>query len=55
VVDCASYDYIAKSGISGFQQSLTSGDGYVKDWSPVSIQFAGLANHQVKIEFRAYQ
>jgi len=52
LINCASYDYIATSGIPGFKHSTVQSDVLYKEWSPVTIQFAGLANRQVRLEFK---
>ncbi|MBL7728249.1 MAG: hypothetical protein JNM68_11200, partial [Dinghuibacter sp.] len=52
LISCASYDYVSTSGIPGFQVSPVNNTVLFKKWSPVSIQFAGLANRQVRLEFR---
>lgn len=51
-INCASYDYVSTAGIPGFQKSPGRSDVLYKTWSPVSIQFAGLANRQVRLEFK---
>jgi gliding motility-associated-like protein len=52
LINCASYDYIATGGIPGFKKSTYQTDVLYKEWSPVSIQFAGLANRKVRLEFK---
>ncbi|RYY21866.1 MAG: PKD domain-containing protein [Chitinophagaceae bacterium] len=52
LINCASYDYIATGGIPGFKKSTFQSDVLYKEWSPVSIQFAGLANRKVRLEFK---
>jgi gliding motility-associated-like protein len=52
LINCASYDYIATSNLPGFMPSQLGGSILYKDWSPVSIQFGGLAGRQVRLEFR---
>lgn len=52
LINCASYNYVATGSIPGFKQSSQSNDVLYKEWSPVSIQFAGLANKQVTLEFK---
>ena len=52
LINCASYNYIASGGIPGFQVSKVASDVLYKSWSPVSIQFAGLANRKVRLEFK---
>lgn len=52
LINCASYNYIATGSLPGFQVSPVNNRVLYKDWSPVSIQFAGLANHTVRLEFK---
>src|SRR5882757_626810 len=51
-INCASYNYVSTTGIPGFQVSAVASDVLYKNWSPVSIQFAGLANRTVRLEFQ---
>lgn len=52
LINCASYDYISTGGIPGFKVSTRDPSVQYKEWSPVSIQFAGLANRKVRLEFK---
>ena len=52
LINCASYDYVATSGLPGFKKSTYGANVLYKEWSPVSIQFAGLANREVRLEFK---
>lgn len=52
LINCASYDYISTGGIPGFKVSPIRSTVLYKEWSPVSIQFAGLANRTVRLEFK---
>lgn len=52
LINCASYNYVATSGLPGFEQSPSDASVLFKRWSPVSIQFAGLAGHKVRLEFK---
>lgn len=52
LINCASYDYISTGTIPGFRRSTVNSGVLYKSWSPVSIQFAGLANHTVRLEFK---
>ncbi len=52
IIDCASYDYVANGAIPGFEVSTVGSDVLFKNWSPASIEFAGLANHTVRLEFK---
>lgn len=51
-ISCASYDYVATSGIPGFEVSDVNGTVLFKRWAPVSIQFAGLGGHTIALEFK---
>ncbi|MBS1564865.1 MAG: gliding motility-associated C-terminal domain-containing protein [Bacteroidetes bacterium] len=51
-ITCASYNYVSTAGLPGFQQSAGRADVLYKTWSPVSIQFSGLAGRQVRLEFK---
>lgn len=52
LINCASYNYVATGSIPGFKVSSLRSDVLYKEWSPVSIQFAGLANRSVRLEFK---
>ncbi|MCW3089851.1 MAG: domain containing protein [Ferruginibacter sp.] len=52
LINCASYNYIANGAIPGFQVSPNHPGVLYRNWSPVSIQFAGLGNHTVRLEFK---
>ena len=52
LINCASYNYVSTGGIPGFKKSASGGDVLYKEWSPVTIQFVGLANKQVTLEFK---
>ncbi|RZK27700.1 MAG: hypothetical protein EOO61_23070, partial [Hymenobacter sp.] len=47
LINCASFDYVSTGGIPGFQQSATNSSVLYKDWTPASLQFAGLGGHTV--------
>lgn len=51
-ISCASYNYVATSGIPGFEESDVNSTVLFKRWSPVSIQFAGLGGHTIALEFK---
>lgn len=44
--------YVSSGNIPGFKQSIGNPGIFYKEWSPVSIQFAGLGNKQVTLEFK---
>jgi gliding motility-associated-like protein len=50
LINCASYNYISTSNLPGFKKGV--GGVLYKEWSPVSIQFAGLRNRVVRLEFK---
>ena len=52
VINCASFDYISNGAIPGFEQSDVSGSVLFKNWSPASLQFAGLMGKTVRLEFK---
>lgn len=52
VVNCASYDYVSQSSIPGFEVSPISPQVLYKDWTPASLQFAGMQGRQVRLEFK---
>ena len=52
VIDCASFDYVAKGSIPGFRQSLHDTDVLYKEWTPASIDFAGYSGRNVRLEFK---
>ncbi len=52
LINCASYNYVSSGSIPGFQTSKVQNDVQYKDWSPVSIQFVGLANRKIRLEFK---
>ena len=52
LINCASYNYIATSNLPGFKKSPIDTGVLYKNWSPVSIQFVGLANRTVRLEFK---
>ncbi|MEI9947257.1 MAG: PKD domain-containing protein [Chitinophagaceae bacterium] len=52
IIACASYDFVSTSGLPGFEVSKVNNGVLYKNWSPVSIQFAGLTGRQVRLEFK---
>jgi gliding motility-associated-like protein len=52
LINCASFDYIATSGLPGFQKSPVNSEILYKNWTPTSLQFAGMGGHLVRLEFR---
>lgn len=52
LVNCASYNYVSSGNLPGFKQSKTNPDVLYKEWTPTSLQFAGLAGRTVRLEFK---
>jgi gliding motility-associated-like protein len=52
LINCASYDYVSTGGLPGFKVSPVNSDVLYKEWSPATIQFAGMANKTVRLEFK---
>lgn len=52
VINCASYDYVANGTLPGFQKSALDSGVLYKTWSPTSLQFAGMADRKVRLEFK---
>jgi gliding motility-associated-like protein len=52
LINCASFDYISNGAIPGFKQASQSSDILFKDWSPASLQFAGMGGKDVRLEFK---
>lgn len=52
VIDCASFDYVSTGALPGFKVSSRSSDVLYKEWTPASLQFAGLNGKQVRLEFK---
>lgn len=51
-INCASFDYVSTGSIPGFQHAPNSSTVLYKDWTPASLQFAGLGGHTVRLEFK---
>jgi len=52
LINCASYNYISDGAIPGFQVSPLRPNVLFKNWTPTSLQFAGLAGRTVRLEFK---
>ena len=52
IINCASYNYVSNGAIPGFEVSPLRSDVVFKNWSPASLQFAGLAGQTVRLEFK---
>lgn len=51
-INCASFDYVSTGTIPGFLHAPNSSTVLYKDWTPASLQFAGLGGHTVRLEFK---
>lgn len=52
VINCASYDYVSNGTLPGFEKSAVDSGVLYKNWSPTSLQFAGLGGRSVRLEFK---
>jgi len=52
LINCASYDYVSNSALPGFEKSEKDPTVLYKNWTPTSLQFAGLGGRMVRLEFR---
>lgn len=52
LINCASFDYVSNGSIPGFKKSPINQTVLYKEWTPASLQFAGLAGRSVRLEFR---
>jgi gliding motility-associated-like protein len=52
IVSCASFDYVSNGTLPGFERSPANPNVMFKNWSPASLQFAGLSGRTVRLEFK---
>jgi gliding motility-associated-like protein len=52
LINCASYNYVSNGTLPGFERSPRQQNVLFKNWSPTSLQFAGLAGRTVRLEFK---
>lgn len=50
-IQCASFEYVATSGLPGFKQTNTSPAIIYKDWTPVTVNLSGYQGKKVILEF----
>jgi gliding motility-associated-like protein len=50
-IECGTYQFIASSGLPGFQLSQVGERVYYKPWSPVSVNLSGYAGKTMRLEF----
>jgi len=53
-VPCVDFDFISSSSLPGFQVSPVNPTVIYKDWTPVSINLAGLIGRTIKLEFSTF-
>ncbi|MFP5042725.1 T9SS type B sorting domain-containing protein [Parasediminibacterium sp. JCM 36343] len=52
IINCAAFNYVSTSTLPGFYHSKTNDGVLYKNWTPVSLQFAGLMGKEVRLEFK---
>jgi PKD repeat protein len=52
LINCASFDYVSTAGLPGFKRSPANSTVLYKNWTPTSLQFAGMGGRMVRLEFR---
>ena len=52
LINCASYTYVSNGTLPGFQVSPANPGVLFRNWSPTSLQFAGLQGKEVRLEFK---
>ncbi|RYY25159.1 MAG: gliding motility-associated C-terminal domain-containing protein [Sphingobacteriaceae bacterium] len=50
-VSCGSFEFVASSGLPGFQQSAAGGSVFYKPWAPITINLFGYAGKTLRLEF----
>jgi gliding motility-associated-like protein len=50
-IDCGSFEFVASSGLPGFELSPVGNNVFFKPWSPVTVNLSGLAGKTVRLEF----
>ncbi|MGI8581060.1 MAG: gliding motility-associated C-terminal domain-containing protein [Chitinophagaceae bacterium] len=50
-IDCGSFEFVASSNLPGFKLSTIGNNVFYKPWSPVTVDFTGLAGKTVRLEF----
>lgn len=52
LISCASFDYVSSGSIPGFKKSKFNPSVLYKEWTPASLQFAGMQGRTVRLEFK---
>ncbi len=50
-ISCGSFEFVASSGLPGFQQSNYGGSVFYKPWAPITINLFGYAGKTLRLEF----
>ncbi|RYE36878.1 MAG: gliding motility-associated C-terminal domain-containing protein [Sphingobacteriaceae bacterium] len=50
-VSCGSFEFVASSGLPGFQQANIGGSVFYKPWAPITINLFGYAGKTLRLEF----
>lgn len=50
-VDCGSFEFVASSGLPGFQQSPYGNSIFYKPWAPITINLFGYEGKTLRLEF----
>lgn len=50
-ISCGSFEFVASSGLPGFQQSSYGGSVFYKPWAPITINLLGYAGKTLRLEF----
>ncbi|MGI4729922.1 MAG: gliding motility-associated C-terminal domain-containing protein, partial [Janthinobacterium lividum] len=50
-VSCGSFEFVASSGLPGFQQAASGGSVFYKPWAPITINLFGYAGKTLRLEF----
>lgn len=50
-VNCGSFEFVASSGLPGFQQASVGSSVFYKPWAPITINLFGYAGKTLRLEF----
>ncbi len=49
--NCGSFEFVASSGLPGFEQSVYGNSVFFKPWAPITINLSGYAGKTLRLEF----
>ncbi|RYE01820.1 MAG: T9SS type B sorting domain-containing protein [Sphingobacteriales bacterium] len=52
IVNCSNFDFVASGAIPGFKTSVADPSVLYKEWTPASLQFAGMAGTFITLQFQ---